>query len=187
LIREIVGLISALKALVSRWVFRNPARVVMHSLLALVLALITAMHPYFVGVTEVNIDPKSRHIDVSCKLFVDDVQDVIFQQTGQKINLTVKSPQNLALLKNYLISHVKVKWGNNYLPLLMLGYDIEEEGVWCYLETTFKSRTQSITICNRALYETIETQTHFLHVNYGAVKQHWKITNPEACHTFTLR
>ncbi|MFM6951659.1 MAG: DUF6702 family protein, partial [Bacteroidota bacterium] len=58
------------------------------------------MHPYYVGVTEVNMDPKSKHIGLSCKLFVDDVQDVIFQQTGQKINLTVKSPQNLALLKN---------------------------------------------------------------------------------------
>lgn len=171
----------------SRWFFGNPTRVVLHSLLALFFVLITAMHPYYVGVTEVNIDPKTKHIGLSCKLFVDDVQDVIFQQTGQKINLTVKSPQNLALLKNYLMSHVKVKWGNTDLPLLMLGYDIEEEGVWCYLETTFKGRSQSLTICNRALYETVETQTHFLHVTYGTVKQHWKITNPEACRTFKLR
>lgn len=178
---------STWRELRNRCVFGNPTRVVLHSLLALFFVLITAMHPYYVGVTEVNIDPKTKHIGLSCKLFVDDVQDVVFQQTGQKINLTVKSPQNLALLKNYLKSHVKVKWGNTDLPMLMLGYDIEEEGVWCFLETSFKGRAQSLTICNRALYETVETQTHFLHVNYGTVKQHWKITSPEACHTFELR
>lgn len=145
------------------------------------------MHPYFVGVTEIKIDPKSKHMGVSCKLFVDDVQDAIFQQTGQKINLAAKRPQDQLLLKNYLLSKLRIQWGNVNVSLVMLGYDIEEEGVWCYFESNIRGKAKSLVVCNRALFETLESQTHFLHLTHGTTKMHWKITNPEDCHTFDMQ
>ncbi|MFM2425128.1 MAG: hypothetical protein RL747_672, partial [Bacteroidota bacterium] len=70
---------------------------------AISLWLIMAMHPYFVGVTEVKIDPKSKAVSVSCKLFVDDVQDAIFQQTRQKINLAAQRPEDKKPLSDYVL------------------------------------------------------------------------------------
>lgn len=155
--------------------------------LSLCFAVASAMHPYYVGVTEVKIDPKSKHVEMSCKLFVDDVQEAIFRSTGQKVNLSNKTAHDQLLLKNYVLSHVKVKWGNAYLNLTMLGYEIQEEGVWCYLESSVRGRAQNFTVFNRALYESVLTQTHFMHFTYGTQVQHWKITNPEEYHTFTVR
>ena len=166
---------------------RYRLRFCIHCMIAFCCVAITAMHPYYVGVTEVKIDPKSKHLEMSCKLFVDDVQDAIFRQTGQRINLTAKRSQDQALLRNYLLSKLKIQWGSNNLPLIMLGYDIEEEGVWCFFESSIRGKARELRICNRALYETLETQTHFLHITHGTVKMHWKITNPEDCHTFTIQ
>ena len=184
---DTIGLKSRKEASGGRKNFAQGYRFAAHCLLALCFVAITAMHPYFVGVTEIKIEPKSKLVSVSCKLFVDDVQEAIFQQTGQKINLSAKRPQDQVLLKNYLLSKLKIHWGNAHLPLTMLGYDIEEEGVWCYFESSIRGKAKSLVVCNRALYETLETQTHFLHVTYGTVKQHWKISNPEDCHTFGMQ
>ena len=89
-----VGLNSLAETPSSRRIFVQRYRFAVHCLLALCFVVITAMHPYFVGVTEIKIEPKSKHMSVSCKLFVDDVQEAIFQQTGQKINLSAKRPQD---------------------------------------------------------------------------------------------
>jgi hypothetical protein len=145
-----------------------------------------AMHPYFVGVTEVKIDPKSKAVAVSCKLFVDDVQDAIFQQTRQKINLAAQRPEDKKPLSDYVLSRLKIYWGNAAVSLKMVGYQIEEEGVWCFFESTVQGKAKTVEICNRALYETLESQTHFLHFTFGSQTQHWKITNPESCHRFSI-
>lgn len=157
------------------------------TLVAFVFVLITAMHPYFVGVTEVKIDPKTKAVAVSCKLFVDDVQDAIFQQTQQRINLATHRPADQKLLNDYMQGKMKLYWGSTPIALKMVGYDIEEEGVWCFFEAHVQGKAKQVEICNRALYETLEGQTHFLHFTYGTQTQHWKITNPEGCHRFGLQ
>jgi hypothetical protein len=119
-------------------------------------------------------------------LFVDDVQDAIFQQTRQKINLAAQRPEDKKPLSDYVLSRLKIYWGNAAVSLKMVGYQIEEEGVWCFFESTVQGKAKTVEICNRALYETLESQTHFLHFTFGSQTQHWKITNPKSCHRFSI-
>lgn len=146
---------------------------------------LTSYHPYHVGVTEVSIHP-NKEVGVSCKLFVDDVQDAIYRETGQKVNLVLKRPEDTKALNTYLQSKLHVTWGSNPLPLVMIGYEFEEEAVWCYFESQIKGKSHQITLCNRALYEQFSTQTHLLMLQHKDQKLRWKLTNPEGCHTFTF-
>ncbi|MEY4192733.1 MAG: hypothetical protein RJA00_964 [Bacteroidota bacterium] len=147
---------------------------------------LTSYHPYHVGVTEIFIHP-NKEVGVSCKLFVDDVQDAIYRESGQKVNLALKRPEDTKALNAYLQPKLQVKWGSKPLPLLMIGYEFEEEAVWCYFESQIKGKSRQITLCNRALYEQMSTQSHFLMLQYNDQKLRWKLTNPEGCHTFTFK
>jgi hypothetical protein len=156
----------------------------MSALLMLWMTL-TSYHPYHVGVTEIFVHP-NKEVGVSCKLFVDDVQDAIFRESGQKVNLALKRIEDTKALNAYLQSKLQVKWGNKLLPLLMIGYEFEEEAVWCYFESQVSGKSRQIAICNRALYEQLPTQSHLIMLQYKDQKLRWKLTNPEACHTFEL-
>lgn len=153
----------------------------------LVLSMtLTSYHPYHVGVTEVFIHP-NREVGVSCKLFVDDVQDAIYRESGQKVNLALKRPEDTKALNVYLQSKLQVKWGSKPMALVMIGYEFEEEAVWCYFESQTTGKSRQITLCNRALYEQFSAQSHLLMLQYKDQKLRWKLTNPEGCHTFELQ
>lgn len=151
---------------------------------ALLCTVLAAMHPYYIGVTELKFDQKSKTMDLSCKLFIDDLQNAILKSSEQKTNLTHRTELNKTLINNYLQSKIKVTVGKQPLSLKFMGWDIEEEGIWCFFEASYKGNFRSVSVCNQALYGELETQTHFLHCTVGGNTQHWKITNPDNCHTF---
>lgn len=153
-------------------------------LFCVIWATTTSLHPYYIGVTEIKVNDQTQSVEVGCKLNLDDFQQALHQQSNQKVNLIDHGVRNHELINVYLQERLKIKWGNNPLTLKLLGWDIEEEGVWCYFESKGQSKTKTLSICNRALFETLPSQTHFLHYSRGSKTQHWKITNPENCHTF---
>lgn len=153
-------------------------------IIMLVGLMFSGMHPYYVGITEIDIESKTKVVSLSCKLFTDDVQDAIFRQTGTKINLSAQRPQDKQALNNYILSKIKIIQGATPLTFKFIGYQLEEEGVWCFYESQLKGKLKQLEICNTALYESLATQTHFLHVSFEGQTQHWKLSNPESCHTF---
>lgn len=144
----------------------------------------SGMHPYYVGITEIDIHSKTKVVSLSCKLFTDDVQEAIFRQTGTKINLSTQRAQDKQALNNYILSKLKIHQGATPLTLKFVGYELEEEGVWCFYESQLKGKLKQLEVCNTALYESLGTQTHFLHVSLDGQTQHWKLSNPESCHVF---
>ena len=178
--------IKALKRCIANTQFqRVPLRITIVLLLCFWMSF-TAMHPYYIGVTEVNFQTKSHRAEVSCKLFLDDVQDAIFRSTGTQVNLTQQNPSNKLLLEKFIAQGLKLQVGNRYVNTKFLGWTIEEEGIWCYLEATQLPNAKSITVCNQLLYNQLPTQTHFVHCTRNTTKKSWKLTNPDACHTFSF-
>jgi len=153
--------------------------------IALVLVFLgSTAHPYYVCVTEVSIETAKKDIRVSCKLNMNDVQLNLSQTAGKAIDLSTITPANQLSLSALIQSGLTVQVGSKRINLAFLGYSVEDDAIWCFLEAKNIKYYPRITVCNNLLYNQFESQTHFIHCIINGGRKSSKITNPEKCATF---
>lgn len=145
-------------------------------------------HPYFVGVTEVTINSKNKSLGLAVKVFTDDLQNVLYKNEHIPIQLSDASALNKKNVGDYLLSHFKIKLGNQQILLNFLGYEIVDEAIWMYAEPIkpigSSIQKRSIVVCNELLYSEIPQQTHLIHCIRNGLRKSNKIINPTSCSQF---
>ncbi len=165
-------------------------------ILVFILCAAIAKHPYHVGVTEITLNSSSQTIQVRCKLLTNDLQDAIIAQQKTPIDLTIKSQVNKVLLGKFLLNGLQLQLSKQAItkqtqiriqsPILLnfLGWEIEEDAVWCYLEANNTHPQKNIWVCNTLLFEQFSGQTHFVHCLFNGTRKSHKLSNPEGCTSF---
>lgn len=139
------------------------------------------MHKYYVGLTEVNIDSKKHTLDVSTKLFMDDLEAGLLKSTNKKVDLStsVNNKEVQQLLMNYLDANFKINVGGKLLKLKFVGYEVENDAVWCYSEVVNFKGKGTVSIYNTLLYESFPEQANLMNVNWDGVSKSVRLSNPE--------
>ena len=140
------------------------------------VSMMSFVHPFFVGVTEIAWNSKSGKIGVSIKVFTDDIQEAIYKSEKVKFQSLVKSESNKLALNKYVKKHFALKIQDkngkfNVVDCTMLGWEIEEEATWIYLEHSGSKPTKNakqIAVSNELLFENIPSQIHIVHCNRNA-------------------
>ncbi len=158
-------------------------------LLPFMLTMGAAMHPYYVDVTEIRIDSKKHTLQLSCKMFTDDLQDALHRKSRTKVNIMKNDTVGRRLIEAYIRNHISLKIGSQPVALDFIGYEIEEEACWSYFEAPAKSiskieastkQIKKIEVTSTLLFEEHETQTHLIHCYFDGVRKSAKLVNPEA-------
>lgn len=152
--------------------------IILLSIISLFLSLKPA-HPYYVSISEIRIDTVSKSVNVSCKLFIDDLQDALYRINKIPVNLFKQENENNTMLENYFKERFKLSIGSKALPLKFIGYEIEEEAAWCYLEANKIESSGKVIVLNSLLYDYLPDQTNFIHCYYNQQRKSFKLNNPE--------
>jgi hypothetical protein len=170
---------------ISNHLFKFHQHFIVNFTIALVLVFLgSTAHPYYVGVTEVSIETAKKDIRVSCKLNMNDVQLNLSQTAGKAIDLSTITPANQLSLSALIQSGLTVQVGSKRINLAFLGYSVEDDAIWCFLEAKNIKYFPRVAVCNNLLYNQFESQTHFIHCIINGGRKSSKITNPEKCATF---
>lgn len=147
-----------------------------------------AMHKYYLGLTEVHINTQKQTLDVSIKLFTDDLETELNKISNKKIDLSVSSKNKPdlpadkeveALLFNYLNKNFEITVGGKLLKLEYVGYEIENDAVWCYLEVVKFKEKGKVSILNSLLYDSFPEQSNLINVIWDGVSKSAKLSNPD--------
>jgi hypothetical protein len=141
-------------------------------------------HPFYLSVTDLNIQTKTKLVQASCKIFTDDLQGALFNWYGKPVNLEMKSKANDSLLAVFAGKHLAVFIGKNEVPLTYLGYEIKEEAVWFYLEGKAKSSSPTIQVMNKFLCTYVSAQSNVIHCTYNESRKSYKLNCPEQEYVF---
>lgn len=136
-------------------------------------------HPYYVGVTEIRVDSKQKNINVSCKLFVDDLQTALHTIYHKQVDLSKKDPVTSGLIQDYIKKRLIITFGKKVTSLNYVGYEIEEEAAWIFFEAKLPSKDKKVFVVNTLLYDQLEAQTNFIHCYYDEVRKSYKLVNPD--------
>jgi hypothetical protein len=147
----------------------------------ILILLFSFFHPFFVSVTEVNHNQKNKAIEISSKIFFDDLELEIEKEFNVKFDIikpTDKAKVN-ALIADYLKKHLQIKLDGKIYPMNFIGYEIQEDAAWCYLEIPKINKVSKIEINNNILYQLHKEQINMLNVTVGGKRQSTKLDSPD--------
>jgi hypothetical protein len=143
--------------------------------------LFNIFHPFYVSVTEIEQNKKTGKLQVSTRIFYDDLEKALNKR--YKTNANILRPANKkqvdAFISAYVKEHLKIKADNKDMLLKYVGYEIEEEAAWCYFETDKTEPIRSLNIQNNILFEQHESQVNMVHAVVAGKRQSNKLDNPK--------
>ncbi len=59
----------------------------------LAIAVLGFFHPFYVSVTEINHNAKEQTLEISCKMFAEDLEEILKKNYKTAIDLSAEKPQ----------------------------------------------------------------------------------------------
>jgi hypothetical protein len=150
------------------------------SAIVLCCATFSAKHPYYISVTEIRFNTAKQNVNTSCRMFTDDLQQALFKLYNKRINLQQNDTAALPLLQRYISERLQINIDGHLIKFKVIGYEIEEEATWCYLEHSHYYKPGKITVNNKLLFDFLPEQTNFIHCYNDEDRKSTKLVNPNS-------
>ena len=152
----------------------------------ILLIWLNSFHPFYVSVTQIEQNQQTKTVQVSVRIFFDDFEAALDKRYNTKINILKPSNRKKVdlLIADYIGNHLKIKANGKPLLLRYVGYEIEEEAAWCYLEADKQETVQSFAIMNNILFEQHPTQINMIHAIVNGRRKSIKLDDPANSVTF---
>lgn len=147
-----------------------------------------APHAFYVSVSELKYNSKSKQLSISCRVFANDMEACLKKQSKQNIDLlSAKDKQKVdEFLQTYFKKNFVVSVTNKNLNLIYVGFEQEEEAIWVYFKCEKVSGFKQISIDNKILYDQLPEQNNIIHFYYDDNRKSNKLANPESKHVFSF-
>ena len=133
-------------------------------------------HPFFISLTEMRYNAASQKMEIAQKIFWDDLEVALGNEFEEKVNfLKPKDKAKLeSQIKTYLLKHNQIWVNGKLLTLNYLGYEVEEDAAWFYLESSQANFPKTVEMKNTILLEDFDGQQNIVHVYFQS-------KSPEVC------
>jgi len=154
----------------------------------LLVALLSAHQPYFISMTEIQHNKVAKTLEVSVRIFTDDLEKAIRKNYKAKVDLLndAEKTNTDRLLKEYISSHVKLKVDGKDALLNYIGFEAQEGSIWSYFEIKDVASVRSLEVWNTILHDTQDKQVNFIHVKTGKHDETVKLDHPDNYKSFSL-
>lgn len=142
------------------------------------IVLISNLHPFHVSICEVYHNPKSQSLEISMKIFIDDLELAIQNQYNAEFKL-VNLKDNSSIkttLKSYITDRFKVKIDSKVIELDLVGFEFDNDAILCYFEGKKIKKINVIEIENTIISEVFNDQINLTHFQYNGEMKSLKAT-----------
>lgn len=125
-----------------------------------------ALHPLHVSVTEVKFDEKDKELEITSRLFLDDLESAIREQLKQPTLDILQPTTGTAeeVIGNYLLQNLQIKVDGKLTKLKYLGHEVDGDAVIAYLYAPGIKKMNSITVMHSSITELFDDQSNLVHV-----------------------
>lgn len=130
-------------------------------------------HPFKASVCEINYNDRSGCLEITLKLFTDDLEECIRERAGIALRLDTEgeNPSAEKLINEYIQAGMQVKLNGNPIALEFLGKEYEPGVTWCYLESAKTVFPSDVSIYSSIMTELYPTQSNIVHIQAGKQKK----------------
>jgi hypothetical protein len=128
-----------------------------------------AMHPFYISLTEIRYNEQTKSLEIAQKVFWDDLEVALGELNQTKINfLKPENQEHLdQMIEAYLLKHNQIIVNNQKVKLAYLGYEVEEDAAWFYLEAPQINSPKRVEIQSDILIEQFPGQQNIINFFVG--------------------
>jgi hypothetical protein len=140
----------------------------------------TKTHPFHVSVTEIDHNATEKTLEISCKLFTDDFENILEKTFKTKVDLTnpADRPATGKLVTEYVSKNLVVKVDGKPVSLTGIGFEKESEATWCYFQVDNVAAVKKVEMTNTLLYDLFDDQVGIMHVKVDGTRKSTKLSYP---------
>jgi hypothetical protein len=131
------------------------------------LAFSLCIHPMHVSVTEIDFDEKDKELEITSRIFIDDLEKTLQNQLKQP-ELDLLNPKNGLTIdqmaSQYLGQHIRVSLDGKPQKTEYLGHERDGEALIFYIIVSKVKKWKTIQIFNDVITATFEDQSNLVHV-----------------------
>ncbi len=124
-------------------------------------------HSYHLSVCEINHIQQEKAIQISLKVFADDLEEVLLNSSPNLPIDILNSSDDVGikrLIINYVNKNLSVKVNGKYIELVHIGNRLKEDVMVIYLEGTGINKVKEIEVTNSVFVSSFNDQVNIVHV-----------------------
>lgn len=154
----------------------------------LLLKLLLWLHPFFLSVYEVAYIKAEDAVGISCKIFPDDLEKTLKKSSGQNVDIIGgNKTANISLLANYFSKHLQVRVNDKNYPFRVVGYELEGEAIFVYLECKGTGEPKKLEFITDMLYDLDRSQINLIHFIHKGERRTQRLSFPETRAVFEIK
>lgn len=141
-------------------------------------------HAIYVSVIEIE---KSKNSDIAAlrfKIFADDLEDAIYNQSGTRVNLLKGDCNNAQkLIENYLEEYFKLSINSTYVDREYKSCELNDISLWLEFNMNTPDDWHEVEVYAGYLMELFPTQTNVVSITFNESKKLFRLTNDKTTET----
>ena len=130
----------------------------------------TTIHKYYVSVTQIDFLPEKQSVQITSRIFIDDLEKLLRARYDESISLDTK--KEMAKVDSYLESYLKeklrIRINNKEAKMVFVGKQYDNDIVKCYLEIEGVKSIETIEISNQVLFDIFSDQQNIIKTKINA-------------------
>ncbi len=139
--------------------------------MAILSILIALVHPYHVSVCDITYDSVNQSYQITHRFYADDLEMSLEYFSRRQIDVYADSALLSKLIPQYLTNNFQLSQENEALVYGYLGYELEDDVVWCYLEVCNIPQPVGLEVRNKVFTTAFDDQQNILHFKLPNGKQ----------------
>jgi hypothetical protein len=121
-------------------------------------------HPFYISLTEIRYNATNERLEIAQKIFWDDLEVALTDLNQTKIDFLNPEDKNAleAIAESYLIEQNQITVNGKKVKLTYLGFEIEEEAAWFYLESEKVELPKQVEVYNNILIQHFDGQQNII-------------------------
>lgn len=147
----------------------------------LVPLLAFSVHKYYISLIKVDFKPEKESVQITMRVFIDDLQKVINETNNISIELAVKNEVKNSddLISEYVKDNFGIKINSAVTLYNYIGKEYENDIVYLYLEINNIKAITNIEITDDMLIDYFPSQKNIVKLNINDVKKTFFLTAEE--------
>lgn len=131
-----------------------------------------SFHKFYVALYQVNYSPEKKMLQITARVFVDDLNTAVGKKYSKKINLGSENEtvEDVTFLKKYFSEKFYIKVNGQTKPIQFLSKEMEGDVLICYFSMKEIQKIKVLEIYNAAITEGNTEQQNIMHFNVLGVK-----------------
>lgn len=150
-------------------------------LLVLAFGIMSFAHKFYVGIFQVNYASDKKMLQITTRIFVDDLNNALGKKYRRKFYLGEKSASaaEVSDMNKYVQEHFRISVNGKTLPLEYRSFEMENNVLIGYYRITSVESVKSLHVTNKILFDYVTEQQNIIQTRVGDVKQNLLLTVDE--------